>query len=422
MQPNTQTPRAAVDQLFLAEKYQDALALIMDSTEWRHTPDAQLIQAICLTRLGAIHDADAIFISLIQSNPTQLRYKLAHLELLGRSPVQHDRLRSRCSEIIARSPGHPIAHYYLGLAEFELDNYKDAVKHFQAALTKHPNNPHYMTLTARAALGTGDIDGAIKWFSAAHALAPDQLDTLIYGAEALLINGETDQAVTWSERVTILAPESDDAWFRLGLARLSNRDPIGAAAAFTTALTIKPDSVEYTYYVGHAHLEKEAYDTAIEFLTTRPESIQSALMILCLTGTAYQKKQSPKQAAHYFEKAHHRFPDSPIPFVHQSGLMHAHQRYEASLKHAHRALSIDNRLAEAHFRKAEALSALQQVEADQSYQTAIGIEPYNPKTYLAYAEHLIRSQNPHGASQVLDTVITMFPKFTEAQTLRDSLT
>ena len=397
-----------------------ALDMINAAIILEPAPALEHIKAICLARLGQLDESDALFQKLIEANPVEVQFKADYLDTLSSQNREEDLYRV-ASEILITHPTHHIAHYYLGLIDFEEEDYGAASIHFLTAHQDQPFNPHYITLYARSALGTGDLETAVTYFKKSYDIYPTNLEALIFGAEALVVNGENDLAIKWLEEATQLDPKNDDLFCRLGLARMGGLYYGKAAQAFRTAGTLDPANPIYKYYFGLCMIQAEKLDDAIKFLTPLATPDAEHILIICLLGLAYQKQRNPKAAKAQFDLAQSLDPSSPVPLLYNSNLLFEFQKYDFSLKVAEKAIALAPELAEAHTRKAEALSMLNLPNAETSYKEAIRLEPYNPSHHYFYGMHLKRTQQLDAARTILETTLTMFPGYKAAREALDTL-
>src|SRR3989475_11008873 len=92
------------------------------------------------------------------------------------------------------------------------------------------------------ALDRGDLDGAVKLLGETLAIEPSTLYPRLRAAELLSENGRVQAADEAYAQALALAPDDPDPHEQLGRHRLRAQDDSGALAAFTRALSLRPQN------------------------------------------------------------------------------------------------------------------------------------------------------------------------------------
>jgi tetratricopeptide (TPR) repeat protein len=92
------------------------------------------------------------------------------------------------------------------------------------------------------ALDRGDLDGALKLLGETLAIEPSTLFPRLRAAELLSENGRFEEASKAYAQAIALAPDDPEPHEQLGRHRLRMKDDSGALAAFTRALSLRPQN------------------------------------------------------------------------------------------------------------------------------------------------------------------------------------
>jgi len=91
-------------------------------------------------------------------------------------------------------------------------------------------------------LDRADVDGAVKLLGETLGLEPGALHPRLRAAELLSENGRSQEADAAYAQALALAPDDPEPHEQLGHHRLRARDDSGALAAFTRALSLRPQN------------------------------------------------------------------------------------------------------------------------------------------------------------------------------------
>jgi len=135
---------------------------------------------------------------------------------------------------------------FLGLIYAGLENYEEAVVHFEKALQSAPSD----LLMLSAAISYNELgkkEKADELLGKVSDSSPDgiaaQRARFLLGERAME-NGDTAKAMSIFEKTVEVDPRSAEGWYRLGLVFEAAKDPIRARAAWRKATSIDPGHVE----------------------------------------------------------------------------------------------------------------------------------------------------------------------------------
>ncbi|MEO8036373.1 MAG: tetratricopeptide repeat protein, partial [Acidobacteriota bacterium] len=178
--------------------------------------DGELYRLLPLMRAGLNLDpaSTAHLSSALAKAPPEALEPLLDLANAQASQQQWARLEATCRTILERSPEHPLALAWLGLARG----------------------------------GLGDKEQAIALQRRAVALEPDRAGFHFNLALALLSGGRDGEAIAELERATALRPTLPAAWLHLAEIRARHSEPAAAIIAYKRALALEPGGTRA--YVG----------------------------------------------------------------------------------------------------------------------------------------------------------------------------
>jgi tetratricopeptide (TPR) repeat protein len=229
---------------------------------------------------------------------------------------RRDEAKKLCERGLAERPGEPMLSHLLAAVLFAGNDVLAARGHIETSLANRPGNAAAHLLAASIARAEKDFDAALSHLDRAIAIAPqrdafvekartldqaDQREPARQAWQAILKvvpehqeaaarlgrmaweDGDHAKAATMLERATARqAPAS--VWFDLGLVRQDLRDYAAAAAAYRSALEIKPDFAEAALNLGVALQESGDAETAMrayqKAYRMRPDMFGSIAMAL----------------------------------------------------------------------------------------------------------------------------------------------
>jgi tetratricopeptide (TPR) repeat protein len=135
---------------------------------------------------------------------------------------------------------------FLGLIYAGLEEYENAVAHFEKALQSEPSD--LLMLSAAISYNElGNKEKADELLKKVSDSSPDgvaaQRARFLIGERAME-NGDPGKALAIFEKIVQVDPRSAEGWYRLGLVYEALKDPIKARAAWRKVTAIDPSHVE----------------------------------------------------------------------------------------------------------------------------------------------------------------------------------
>ena len=135
-----------------------------------------------------------------------------------------------CHRVLARTPEHPLALYILGTLAVDFDA-ELAIKFFERAAAREPNNAYYQLSLGEAWLKLEDYSPAIKHFQRACELKPDLVEAVFFLGQAYNKFDKPEMALANFKRV--LEINSNHPQVRVSMASaLSSLGRMDDAAAY----------------------------------------------------------------------------------------------------------------------------------------------------------------------------------------------
>ena len=249
------------------------------------TVDKTLMRAKSHKRKGEIEQARALYKSVLDAFPNNVRARKALAELdrsketksSTHNPPQ-DQINAltalynqgqfveaakQAEALVGQYPGSIVLWNILGASSARIGCNVQAIAAFQHALAIKPDFAEAHNNMGNVWKDQGKLDEAITAFQHALAIKPDFAEAHINLGSALQNQGKLDEAITAYQRALAIKPNFAKAHSNLGSA-LQNQDKLDEAiTAFQRALAIKPDFAETYNNLGNALQNQDKLDEAI---------------------------------------------------------------------------------------------------------------------------------------------------------------
>jgi len=242
------------------------------------------------------------------------------------------------------NPRYPEAQRAAGRLFQKKGDWKNAVHHFEEALTEQPGDPETQILLAQACKEAGD-------FERAERIARERLDrgdtravlsTLI--ASIRLERRDAREALVWLERALQADPDDGHAWYLKACALiLADVNEEATIQAFRRATELDPESFEANHDFGAFLLQRDAADAAIPFLV-RAYSLASDAR---LAANLYRTLANPDLGY-----------ESPAPLFDLARIEIERDRWDTAESWLDRALAVDPEHGPSLFEKGRVLRHL----------------------------------------------------------------
>ncbi|MCO4743738.1 MAG: tetratricopeptide repeat protein [Proteobacteria bacterium] len=150
---------------------------------------------------------------------------------------RHNEAQKLFSRLLEHDEHRVNAHYHLGLVDYHLGKYKNAVLHLRQYHRARPDNPHVHARIGMAYMQLGEVAKAREACNRALAIDPTSLQARWTLGCALLEEGHTDEAVRLFRDILTDAPEHTPAFAELVRVRREARDGRWLRTALRTEVT-----------------------------------------------------------------------------------------------------------------------------------------------------------------------------------------
>jgi tetratricopeptide (TPR) repeat protein len=247
----------------------------------------------------------------------QAREKYIELEKLGdQSKETYNQLMTlsfnmrqlpdaiKYAQLLKKADPSAKVSYYIGKANYDDENYGEAIKYLGAAAQEDPQNgdiPYYM---ARAYSDMNNFKLAIPYFEKALALQPTN-NRLMYEM-GLIYYGMNDD----KNSLKYLLMAADNGYKKdkeymenLATAYLNNKQFDQAIVILKDALAKRPADMELLNTIAEAHYDAKKYDDAINYWDEILKLDNKNASALYMIGMSYQKKGEKAKGQDLCDKA-----------------------------------------------------------------------------------------------------------------------
>jgi len=302
----------------------------------QHANDASAYASlgVVLSKQQRYAEAVGAYKKALQLNP-----KLPGIRMnLGLAEFKQGHFRAAIAPLntaLANDAGNMQARTLLGMSYYGDKQFGNAAKHLQVAAASDPDNPELQHLLAQSCLWAGQYQCAVDGFRQLLRVQPDSAATHILVGEALDGLGKTPEAIAEFEEAARVSPREPNVHFGLGFLYWKSHEYEKAKLAFETELRNDPDNAQALAYLGDTEMELGNREQATSLLT-KAVALKS---------------------------------DIRIAHIDLGVLLLQDKRYKEAVSEFQKAIKLDPKQPDAHYRLAHAYQGLgQTAEADKEFQ------------------------------------------------------
>ena len=205
---------------------------------------------------------------VLESNPYD-RDALVKMATLVQThfPQEYDEAIDCYTKLLEIEPENDKIYYELGHLYLQKNESLPAVNAFSMALEKDDDNPFYHNSMAFALVQLEQYDDAIEHYQTAININPDPYWTSIVcqalGSVYLEIKNNPEAAIVLYQTAAVLNPESEESHLAIGDVYFSTEEYDNAIKAYCDAIKINPDNAKSYCKCGMALWERDYIEEAI---------------------------------------------------------------------------------------------------------------------------------------------------------------
>lgn len=202
--------------------------------------ETELARALTLHRAGRLDEAEHVYRSILQSEPSQ--FDATHL--LGVIFWQrgcHEDAERQLSQAIRLDPDAAAAHNNRGNALFALGRFDEAVTCYDRALALNPRDPQGLVNRGNALRRAGRLDSALTDYDGAIGLNPNYPEAFVARGNALRDLRQLGDALASYDQAIGLRPDYPDALANRGATLRDLNRFEEALESCDRAVALKPD-------------------------------------------------------------------------------------------------------------------------------------------------------------------------------------
>lgn len=237
--------------------------------------------------------------------------------LMAFNQEEYSDARTAFEDALARDPDYLPAMFYLGTAQYRLENWEQAERYLTRFVRRAPDSPEANRLLALTRLQVGDNERAEQALKAGLANNPEDSATLAMMSNLYLSQGRADEALHHLRQVIALEPESATSRAQLGVALVQEGQREEGFSELERALELEPEgSARLELAMILERLRAQEFEqalTLIERLRER-EDVNPALYYT-LKGLAYVGQGKTSAAEAVFRDGMQAVPDAKPELV-----------------------------------------------------------------------------------------------------------
>ncbi|HVE17389.1 MAG TPA: tetratricopeptide repeat protein [Chthoniobacterales bacterium] len=239
--------------------------------------------------------------------PAAARLAVCSLAVLGlgaltwRQSEAYTDVRTSWETTIARNPKAWLAFNNLGTFLFYQGDTEAAIRHYDRALSLHPNYAEAAYNRANAYARKGDTPEAIRSYEQALRLQPDYPEAALNLGAALARSGRLDEATLYFQRAAELKPTYAEAHYNLGKALARQGKRAESIAHYEIAAKLAPQNGAIHSEVAAIYFEDGKIEAALDHyrraVAIAPDNISDLNDLAWILATAATSTPGNRQAA-----------------------------------------------------------------------------------------------------------------------------
>jgi len=239
---------------------------------------------------------------------------------------------------IAAKPNDPRLYAQRGALFYENENYDEAIKDLEVALSYDSTNVTYLHLLADAYLDYYQSYNALSTLQKAATLYPNRIPTLLKLCEFELILEQHEASIKTINKVLALQPLNPDAFFMLGMNFKEMGSIDRAIGSFQTAVENDPDLVDAWINLGQLHAKKNSkmagvfFDNALQVDPNNTTALHAKAAYLHDTNRLQEALATYRQLNITDPTYEEGFFNTGIIYLEMDSLKRAYQHFDLAAK------------------------------------------------------------------------------------------
>ena len=392
----------------LAEKKDYSRALLQYKNAIQLQPkDAEAYYQSALAYLGQ-GQLESALVNLLKAtdlNPKHVAAQLKFSELLAKSgnkglEVQAQR---RLQDVLVQSPENADALAALAMAETNLGQPQDAVKHLEEALAKAPANLKSSMELASLKLAQKDAAGAEAILKRSVEQAPRSAELAVVLGRFYWWGGNVNLAKTELRRALDIQPKYQSALFDLATLDLATGNPAAADRIYQQLSSLTENKHLHALFL----IRQKNYDPAIAELRAllKADPVNRTARSLLVHALVITNRSD--QATNVLAQAVRKNPHDTDALVEQSQLNLKAGNVEEAERNLRQALHFRGDSAVAHLVLARVHAARNNgSQEQQELRTALQLDPKLLSARIRLSDLLIQANSGQAALEVMDQAPT----------------
>ncbi len=289
-------------------------------------------------------------------------------------------------ETSLKNERHLLAYFFLGLSDYGLGQYEQALNQFQGALDLNPAFERARVLVAMTLLKQKRVDDAVVEIQKVLRANPDNAYAHNILGSALLSLGQYDEGMTELQQATNLDPTLADAHLKRGLFRLASGQGARGESDLLQAVEAAPEILNSRLMLVTHYLREGNYTATIKVLQEGLDGSKSDALLNNYLAAAFFSQKNISGAIAALQQAKQIDPAYLTPYFNLAAYYASQSEYDKAITEYQQIVTQDSsnlkallgmaslyRLQE---RNDEVLNSYQRIEATKLEDGFVAVAKY----------------------------------------------
>jgi tetratricopeptide (TPR) repeat protein len=348
------------------------------------TPGGERDTAFALEQQGKFDQAEAAWRAVVSAHPADAE-AYAHLGFLESRQEHYKQAVLLYRKALAINPAMPALRMNLGLALFKGGELKEAIQTFQSVLKSEPaSSPDAQRATALlgiAEYGLGNYAQAIPWLTTAAANDPQNLQFRLLLAHSCLSTRQFQCVLDVYREILSLNAESAEADMLAGEAEDEMQNHGAAIEQFRAAVKADPREPNVHFGLGYLLWTQNQFEEAAQQFQAELANVPDHAQALAFLADCYMQLNRSGEAMPLIQKALKIDPNVPRAHL-DLGILYADAgRHEEAIRELKTAARLSPSDPNPHWRLARLYQAMgNKAEANLEFQKTSALHKLENET------------------------------------------